>query len=95
MNLLRVVQLLRDPKTILAKVVRGEWWENRNRRASRNWTVMGRVSAKRTPSGGIRIFIPYVLDFSPLIPNWYLKNVYDLIGLKFSSSSAETLHCEV
>ena len=54
-----------------------------------------RVSAKRTPSGGIRIFTHHALDFSPLIPNWYLKNVYDLIGLKFSSSSAETLHCDV
>ena len=52
-----------------------------------------RVSAKRTPSGGIRIFTHHALDFSPLIPNWCLKNVYDVIRLTFSSSSAETLHC--
>ena len=47
-----------------------------------------RVSAKRTPSGGMRICTQHILDSGPLIPNWCLKNVFDVIRLTFSSSSA-------
>ena len=54
-----------------------------------------RVSAKRTPSGGMRICTQHILDLGSLIPNWCLKNVFDVLRLTFSSSSAETLHCEV
>ena len=47
------------------------------------------------PSSGMRICTHHVLDLSSRISNWCLKNVYDVIRLTFSSSSAETLHCEV
>ena len=49
-----------------------------------------RVSAKRTPSGGMRICTQHILDLGSLIPNWCLKNVFDVLRLTCSSSSAET-----
>ena len=55
----------------------------------------GRVSAKRTPSYEKQISTLYDIEFSPLIPNWWLKNVYDVIRPIISSSSSDSLHCKV
>ena len=35
----------------------------------------------------------YEIELSLLIPNWWLKNHYDVIRRKFLSSSVEGLHC--
>ena len=54
-----------------------------------------RVSAKRTPSGENPISTHKDIELSPLIPNWWLKNVYDVIRPIISSSSSDSLHCKV
>ena len=59
------------------------------------WCTVSRVSAKRTPFSGNPISTHRDIEYSPLIPNWWLKNVYDVIRPIITSSSSDSLHCKV
>ena len=49
-----------------------------------------RVSAKRTPCCEKRISAHHEIELSLLIPNWWLKNLYDVIRRKFLSYTVKS-----
>ena len=54
-----------------------------------------RLSSKRTSSDENWISTHHEVGLCPPTPNWCLKNLYDVIRVKYTSSSADCLHCKV